>query len=111
MKPWSNVLPGIVRCRTKQNYGCRLFGLTVLLVFLTLGSCPIRNALVHWVQPHPTGDSPKVPDHCKIISRDGYSLVILARHIPTIGRLLKDRPSLDSAINSGSLGFNPLQTE
>lgn len=47
-----------------------LASLTILVVFLLLGFCPLRNTLVTLVKTVPAKETRKVPERAKIIAAD-----------------------------------------
>jgi hypothetical protein len=53
----------------KQRF-ISLASLTVIVIFLLMGFCPLRNALVSLVKPVPAKNTRKVPERAKIIAAD-----------------------------------------
>jgi hypothetical protein len=75
------------RLFNRHNYGRRLLSLAILIVFLTLGFCPLRNTLTKLVQWGPATSGPKVPEYGKIIAYDDCRFAAVVKTGPTIGRL------------------------
>src|SRR3569833_24902 len=63
-------------------YSRKLFTLAVLLVFLTLGFCPLRNILCRLAQPEPARKTQLVPGYAKITSgKECAVFAAVAQHV------------------------------
>lgn len=74
----------------RKNYWNRPLSLSILFFFLTLGFCPLRNALTHAAQPIPVAGGTRVPEYSKIIAHDDCSVAVITKTLPTTGRLFTD---------------------
>jgi hypothetical protein len=95
----------------QHNHRHRLVSLATLIVFLTLGFCPVRNALTKLVQRVPATSGSKVPDYGKIIACDDCSFAIVIKTAPSIGRLFTGMPPMAAAINVENYRFSLLRIE
>jgi hypothetical protein len=60
-----------------------LASLTIMIVFLLLGFCPLRNTLVSLVKPVPAKNSRKVPERAKIIAADDCTVSTTQKIAPS----------------------------
>ncbi|SDF22192.1 hypothetical protein SAMN05216464_114126 [Mucilaginibacter pineti] len=97
------------RLFNEYNYGRRVVSLAVLVVFLALGFCPLRNTLTNLAQPAPATRGPKVPEYSKIIAHTDCSFALVVKTGSAIGRLFTVMPPLAAVINHGSYFLNPLR--
>jgi len=87
----------------------RLASVAAILVFLTLGFCPLRNTLARLALPAPPTRGQQVPEFAKVIAPDICGFAVVSKAAPNTGRLLY--PSLDTTINSTYVCCKPQQTE
>jgi hypothetical protein len=99
------------RSFNQHNYGRRLISLSIIIVFLTLGFCPLRNTLTKLAQRIPATSGPKVPEYGKIIAHDDCRFALVVKTVPALGRLSTGMPPVGTLINVQNYRFNLLRIE
>jgi hypothetical protein len=66
--------------------------LLVMVIFLVLGFCPLRNALCSLANPAPQKIAHKVPEHAKIIVHDECATVTINKILPFNGHISNGNP-------------------
>ena len=82
----------------KKTFLRSLISLMVMVIFLVLGFCPLRNVLCSLVNPGPQKITHNVPDHAKIIVRDDCTATAFNKTLPFYERTFNGNPLIFVAI-------------
>jgi hypothetical protein len=85
-------LISMAKYEKKARSLCSFTSMIVMVIFLVLGFCPLRNVLCSLVNPGSPKIAHNVPDHAKIIVHDDCTVTAFNKTLPFYERTFNGNP-------------------